>query len=80
MKRAWANERIATRLLPHRSELVEALLNEVNTIRAQLESDDTDKTNISYGARRTDIDRVQYILNSYLRFALSEFLLIFSYC
>ncbi|KAI6241944.1 DNA replication complex GINS protein SLD5 [Aphelenchoides fujianensis] len=66
MKKAWTNERIARKLLPHRFDLVDSLLGEVERTQAELE-ETTDKTRVTYGAKRTDVDRVSYVINSYIR-------------
>lgn len=65
MKRFWINERISKELLPHQFHFVDLLLAEIKTTTEQLERA-TDK-NVAYGSRCMDLDRVQYIINSYIR-------------
>jgi hypothetical protein len=67
MKRFWTNERISKELLPHQFNFVDLLLSEIKTASEELEGV-TDRSSIGYGARIMDLERVQYIINSYIRF------------
>lgn len=67
MKRFWSNERISKELLPHQFNFVDLLLSEIKEASGQLEGV-TDRGNVAYGARLMDLERVQYVINSYLRF------------
>ncbi|KAI6186642.1 Spd-1 [Aphelenchoides besseyi] len=71
MKKAWINERIARRLLPNRFDLVDSLMAELESVNKLLEAE-TDKTKITYGSQRTDLDRIQYVINSYIRTRLHK--------
>lgn len=66
MKKFWTNERISKELLPHQFNFVDLLLGEIKTSSRQLE-EITDRSNIGYGARIMDLERVQYTINSYIR-------------
>ncbi|KAI6213602.1 DNA replication complex GINS protein SLD5 [Aphelenchoides besseyi] len=44
---------------------------ELENVNKLLEAE-TDKTKITYGSQRTDIDRVQYVINSYIRTRLHK--------
>ncbi|KAI6189861.1 DNA replication complex GINS protein SLD5 [Aphelenchoides bicaudatus] len=71
MKRFWTNERISKELLPHQFNYVSLLLEEIKSRIDQLD-EVTDKANIEYGARIMDLERVQYIINSYIRVRLQK--------
>jgi hypothetical protein len=72
MKRFWTNERISKELLPHQFNYVDLLLGEIKTTSDQLEQIE-DRSNVGYGARMMDLERVQYILNSYIRLVFENF-------
>jgi hypothetical protein len=74
MKRFWTNERISKELLPHQFNFVDLLLGEIKASSEQLENI-TDRGNIAYGARLMDLERIQYIINSYIRFVFAAFLI-----
>lgn len=65
MKRFWINERISKELLPHQFNFVDLLLKEIKSTTEQLEH--TSDKDVAYGSRCMDLDRVQYIINSYVR-------------
>lgn len=69
MKTFWVNERISKELLPHQFNFVDLIMSEIKTTNEQLENA-ADRGNIAYGARLMDLERIQYVINSYIRLVL----------
>jgi hypothetical protein len=68
--RAWCNEKAAPELLPYNGELVAAFLSNVQLQQAELASGRRDV--FIAGLYQLDIDRVKFVLASYLRARLAK--------
>ncbi|CAD5231927.1 unnamed protein product [Bursaphelenchus xylophilus] len=75
MKKVWEFERVSPLLLPHRLELVDVLVNELDKLEkgmAEAKKAGVAGKNEIVGARKYEVARVRYIINSYLRCRLQK--------
>ncbi|WKY10265.1 hypothetical protein Q1695_002538 [Nippostrongylus brasiliensis] len=71
MRLAWQNELAAPCLLPHRFDLVECLLDQIEGMEENL-AGRTDKASIRIAAHRLELHRLTYLTNDYLRRRLKK--------
>lgn len=71
MTQALINESAAPKILPHKIHLVECLVDQIEHMESNI-SKQTDKSNIKCTAHRMELYRINYIINTYLRFFLSR--------
>ncbi|KAL1115053.1 hypothetical protein AAG570_007084 [Ranatra chinensis] len=70
LQEAWANERLAPELLPHKSELVEVMMEQVEQMEANVKQLAT--TDLRSIVHRQELERIRYLVRSYLRTRLSK--------
>jgi hypothetical protein len=68
--RAWCNEKASPELLPYQGDLVEQFMSNVSMQQAELASGKRDV--FTAGLYQLDIDRVKFVLASYLRARLAK--------
>lgn len=70
MEEAWINEKFAPEILPHKYEVVELLLGQIQYFEEKLE--DLDSKDLQKNIRQMEIDRLRYLVSSYLRNRLEK--------
>lgn len=70
MEEAWINEKFAPEILPHKYEAVELLLGQIQYFQEKLE--DLDDRDFQKNIRQMEIDRLRYLVSSYLRKRLEK--------
>lgn len=70
MEEAWINEKFAPEVLPHKYEVVELLLGQIQYFEERLE--DLDDKDFQKNIRQMEIDRLRYLVSSYLRNRLEK--------
>lgn len=70
MEEAWINEKFAPEILPHKNEVVELLLGQIQYFEERLE--DLDNRDFQKNIRQMEIDRLRYLVSSYLRNRLEK--------
>lgn len=65
MRRVWANEKVSQVLLPHRYELVDCLVTEVDRMNKALIA--TGVKDLFSGAKKHELARITFVVNSYMR-------------
>lgn len=70
MEEAWINEKFAPEILPHKYEVVELLLGQIQYFEERLQ--DLDKRDFQRNIRQMEVDRLRYLVSSYLRNRLEK--------
>lgn len=70
MEEAWINEKFAPEVLPHKQDVVELLLGQIQYFEERLE--DLDSKDFQKNIRQMEIDRLRYLVSSYLRNRLEK--------
>lgn len=70
MEEAWLNEKFAPEVLPHKTEIVEIVLGQIRNMEDQLER--LAHTDFKKGLHQMEIDRLRYLVTSYLRLRLEK--------
>lgn len=70
MEEAWINEKFAPEVLPHKYEVVELLLGQIQYFEERV--DDLDNKDFQKNIRQMEIDRLRYLISSYLRKRLEK--------
>ncbi|KAH1001989.1 DNA replication complex GINS protein SLD5 [Dendroctonus ponderosae] len=70
MEVAWLNEKFAPEILPHKREIVELLLGQITYLEERLQQ--LPSTDFKKGIHQMEIDRLRYLLTSYLRLRLEK--------
>ncbi|KAI1723288.1 DNA replication complex GINS protein SLD5 [Ditylenchus destructor] len=71
MTQAYVNESVSSKLLPHKFQLVECLVDQIEHMEKNIEKQ-RDKTQIKCTAHRMELYRIGYVVNSYLRIRLTK--------
>ncbi|XP_008417288.1 DNA replication complex GINS protein SLD5 [Poecilia reticulata] len=70
LEQAWLNEKFSPELLENRSEVVECVMEQLTHMEANLQR--VKKGDAKAGFHRMEIDRIRYVLSSYLRSRLQK--------
>ncbi|CAI8031390.1 DNA replication complex GINS protein SLD5 [Geodia barretti] len=70
LEEAWQNERFAPELLEHKTEVVDCVLEQIKEMEENLSH--VGRGDFVAGIHRLELDRVQYVLRSYLRTRLEK--------
>jgi GINS complex subunit 4 len=70
LEEAWQNERFAPELLEHKTEVVDCILEQIKEMEENLSH--VRKGDFVAGIHQLELDRVQYVLRSYLRTRLQK--------
>lgn len=70
MEEAWTNEKLAPEILPHKSEIVDCLLEQLNTMEENLRN--LDRTDFQKTLHQIEVDRLRFLVSSYLRVRLEK--------
>lgn len=70
MEEAWINEKFAPEVLPHRFEVVELLLGQIQYFEERIQ--ELDSGSFQRNVRQLEVDRMRYLVTSYLRNRLEK--------
>uniref|UniRef100_A0AAG5D465 GINS complex subunit 4 n=1 Tax=Anopheles atroparvus TaxID=41427 RepID=A0AAG5D465_ANOAO len=70
LQRAWMNEKFAPDLLPYEDALVEMVMIQLVHMEENLAS--ADKNNLLYIVHRMEVERIRFVVASYLRCRLQK--------
>ncbi|KAL1514286.1 hypothetical protein ABEB36_003567 [Hypothenemus hampei] len=70
IEEAWLNEKFAPEILPHKTEIVELLLGQITHMEEQLQQ--VSSTDFKKGIHQMELDRLKYLVTSYLRMRLEK--------
>ncbi|BFY97445.1 hypothetical protein BsWGS_00485 [Bradybaena similaris] len=70
LEEAWLNEKFAPDLLPVKSNLVECMLAQIDAMEANIAT--AKKGDFRISVHRMEIDRIRYVISSYLRIRLAK--------
>lgn len=65
LQNTWLNEKFAPELLPHKSDMLDLMLGQIEHMEENISQ--LDKNDFRYVAHRIELERIKYILTSYLR-------------
>ncbi|XP_024083291.1 DNA replication complex GINS protein SLD5-like isoform X1 [Cimex lectularius] len=67
---AWSNEKLSPELLPHKAEFVEVMIEQVEQMEENVKG--LDPTDLRSLIHRHELERIKFLLRSYLRTRLSK--------
>ncbi|XP_012537808.1 DNA replication complex GINS protein SLD5 [Monomorium pharaonis] len=70
IENAWLNERFAPEILPHKSDLVDCMLQQITHMEANIRR--LDRNDLRALVHRMELDRIRYVISSYLRARLEK--------
>uniref|UniRef100_A0A6V7HNT6 DNA replication complex GINS protein SLD5 n=1 Tax=Bracon brevicornis TaxID=1563983 RepID=A0A6V7HNT6_9HYME len=70
LEKAWLNEKFAPEILPHKSNHVDCLLHHISYMEENLRR--LPKGDLRLSIHRMEIDRIRYLVSSYLRMRLEK--------
>ncbi|ESO09211.1 hypothetical protein HELRODRAFT_73724 [Helobdella robusta] len=73
LETAWLNEKFAPELLHHKIEIVDCMLDQLSAMAKNLEK--SRKPNIRVSIHELELERIKFILSSYLRQRLQKVVL-----
>jgi GINS complex subunit 4 len=65
LEEAWMNEKFSPELLPHRSEIVDCVMEQLHEMQRNI--DQAKKADFKVSVHKMEIDRIRFVLSSYLR-------------
>ncbi|XP_046468483.1 DNA replication complex GINS protein SLD5 isoform X2 [Neodiprion pinetum] len=65
IENAWLNEKFAPEILPHQSELVDCMLEQISHMEENMKK--LKKGDIRLAIHKMEIDRIRFVIKSYLR-------------
>lgn len=70
IENAWTNERFAPEILPHQADLVDCMLQQIAHMEENIKR--LDKSDLRALLHRMELDRIRYVIASYLRIRLEK--------
>lgn len=70
LETAWTNEMCAPEILPHQSDMLELMMGQVAHMEENMK--DLDKNDFRYVVHQMELERIRYIIASYLRCRLQK--------
>lgn len=70
LETAWTNEMCAPEILQHQSDMLELMMGQIAHMEENMK--DLDKNDFRYVVHQTDLERIRYIIASYLRCRLQK--------
>ncbi|XP_059620681.1 DNA replication complex GINS protein SLD5 [Phlebotomus argentipes] len=70
LEKAWLNERLSPIILPHQTEMLDLMLSQLAYMEERIKQ--LDKNDFRSVAHRMELERIRYIIASYLRCRLSK--------
>ncbi|XP_015510996.1 DNA replication complex GINS protein SLD5 isoform X1 [Neodiprion pinetum] len=70
IENAWLNEKFAPEILPHQSELVDCMLEQISHMEENMKK--LKKGDIRLAIHKMEIDRIRFVIKSYLRTRLEK--------
>ncbi|CAH0722548.1 unnamed protein product, partial [Brenthis ino] len=70
LQNAWQNERLAPEILPHRNDMVECMLGQIQHMERNINK--LPKTDLRSSIHRMELNRIKYIICNYLKTRLNK--------
>ncbi|CAH1257769.1 DNA replication complex GINS protein SLD5-like [Branchiostoma lanceolatum] len=70
VEKAWLNEKFSPELLPHKQDLVDVMLDQLNDMEKNISR--AKKGDLKVSIHKMEIDRIRYVLASFLRIRLEK--------
>ncbi|XP_032663391.1 DNA replication complex GINS protein SLD5 [Odontomachus brunneus] len=70
IENAWMNEKFAPEILPHQSNLVDCMLQQIAHMEKNIKR--LDRSDLRALVHRMEVDRIRYVISSYLRTRLEK--------
>ncbi|XP_076240265.1 DNA replication complex GINS protein SLD5 [Calliopsis andreniformis] len=70
IEEAWLNEKFAPEILPHQSDLVDCMLQQITHMEENMKR--LDKGDLRLMIHRMELDRIKFVISSYLRARLEK--------
>ncbi|XP_063224882.1 DNA replication complex GINS protein SLD5 [Bacillus rossius redtenbacheri] len=70
LEEAWLNEKFSPELLQHRTDLVDCMMEQISQMEENLNR--LNKTDFRVVVHRMELDRIRYVITSYLRIRLEK--------
>ncbi|KAK7866065.1 hypothetical protein R5R35_013564 [Gryllus longicercus] len=70
LENAWLNEKFSPELLPHQTDIVDCMFEQISGMEENLEK--VDQSDIRVEIHRMELDRIRYVLSSFLRTRLEK--------
>ncbi|KAG7200524.1 hypothetical protein KM043_001088 [Ampulex compressa] len=70
IENAWLNEKFAPEILPHQSDLVDCMLQQISHMEENMKR--LQKGDLRIVVHRMELDRIRYVISSYLRIRLEK--------
>lgn len=70
LENAWLNEKFAPEILPHQAEMIDLMLDQIAHIEENVRK--LDKNDFRVIAHRMELERIRYVIASYLRCRLEK--------
>ncbi|XP_071865966.1 DNA replication complex GINS protein SLD5 [Bombus fervidus] len=70
IEEAWLNEKFAPEILPHRSDLIDCMLQQITHMEENMKR--LDKGDLRLMIHRMELDRIKYVISNYLRARLEK--------
>ncbi|OAD56495.1 DNA replication complex GINS protein SLD5 [Eufriesea mexicana] len=70
IEKAWLNEKFAPEILPHESDLVDCMLQQITHMEENMKR--LDKGDLRLMIHRMEVDRIKFVVSSYLRTRLEK--------
>ncbi|XP_043266008.1 DNA replication complex GINS protein SLD5 [Colletes gigas] len=67
---AWLNEKFAPEILPHQSDLVDCMLQQITHMEENIKR--LEKGDLRFMIHRMELDRIKFVISSYLRVRLEK--------
>uniref|UniRef100_A0A1B6E5G4 DNA replication complex GINS protein SLD5 n=1 Tax=Clastoptera arizonana TaxID=38151 RepID=A0A1B6E5G4_9HEMI len=65
LQEAWLNEKLSPEILPHKAELVQCMMEQIEQMEENIKK--LDKNDFKVNLHRLELDRIRYLITSYLR-------------
>ncbi|XP_012261832.1 DNA replication complex GINS protein SLD5 [Athalia rosae] len=70
IENAWLNEKFAPEILPHQSDFVDCMLQQISHMEDNMQK--LKKTDLRFTVHKMEIDRIRFVIASYLRTRLEK--------
>lgn len=70
LRQAWRNEKLSPDILQHESEIVDSVFAQIGAMESNIEN--LNKTDFCFFFHQSELERIRYILSSYLRTRLDK--------
>uniref|UniRef100_A0A1B6LT31 GINS complex subunit 4 n=1 Tax=Graphocephala atropunctata TaxID=36148 RepID=A0A1B6LT31_9HEMI len=70
LEEAWLNEKLSPEILPHKTEQVDCMMEQIHHMEENLKK--LDKNDFRVGLHKLELDRIRYLITSYLRTRINK--------